>query len=83
MNTITAAGIVETITIVLGPDADDASRIRINVNNAEGTVYTRSTKYDAGIIGRVERYLTDAGIYRETAYSNDGAFMLAQGRRAA
>ena len=80
MHTITAAKTVEDVTIVLGPEG---TGIRITVNNAEGTVYSRLTKYDAGMVGRIERYLRDAGIYRQTSYRNDGEDMLAGGQRAA
>lgn len=83
MQTITSRQITEDVTIVLGPDATDRNRIRINVQNAEETIYTRSTKFDSDFIGRVERYLHDAGIYRRTAYTNSGEYMLAGGTRKA
>jgi len=74
------AEMIENINITLAPEGD---RIRVTVKNAEGTVYTRSTKYDANMVGRIERYLADAGIRRETSYSNSGDAMVAEGRRAA
>jgi hypothetical protein len=75
---MTTTAALQPVAITLTPEGD---RIQIKVTADLATVYSRSTKYDAGIVGRVERYLREAGIYRQTSYSNIGPSMLATGTR--
>jgi len=68
---------IDQITIRLTPA--DEGKIRIAVTRDGETVYTRLTKFDTGFVGRVERYLKQADVYRQTAYQNDGLDMVATG----
>ena len=68
---------VSPVTIRLSPAGD--GKVRIEAWTGEETIYTRLTKMNAGFVGRVERYLREANIYRQTAYKNDGLDMLATG----
>lgn len=58
---------------------EDNGRIRIEVETLDTCqiVYTRSTKWDANIIGRVERYLRDANVLRATGYNPADGYMYA------
>jgi hypothetical protein len=72
--------IVKDVVITLSPDQADTSRSRLTVTSEGETLYTRSTKFDADYVGRVERYMREAKVYRDTAYEVQGDALVARGR---
>jgi hypothetical protein len=68
------------ITVAHDPDTD---RLRVRVSDGRSVVYTATTRWGHGAIGRLERYLLRNRVFRTDAYrADEDGLMVAFGQYA-